>query len=72
MRITIDSYIKYCRVIGGNRLLLPITDDAIIVETKTSASESIDKIQNKIPFQRVRFSKYCRAVNARRSVMHSG
>jgi hypothetical protein len=64
MRITIDSCIKYCRVIGGNRLLLPVTDDSIIVEIKTSASASIDKIQNKIPFQRLRFSKYCRAVNS--------
>lgn len=64
MRLTIDSCINYFQVLGGQRLLLPIHDDSIIVETKTSTSISMDKIQKTIPFQRVRFSKYCRAVNS--------
>ena len=64
MRLTVDGCINYFRVVGGKRLALPIHDDSVIVETKTIPSISMDKIQKTIPFQRVRFSKYCRAVNS--------
>ncbi len=64
MRLTVDRYINYSRVVGGERLFTPIFDDSIVVEIKTSTSMAVDRIYKTIPFQRTRFSKYCRAIDS--------
>ena len=49
-----------------NRKLSPddLNDSNIIVEIKTSIKKNLDDLIELFPFQRIRFSKYCFAVES--------
>ena len=58
VRISIDREIKY-RDFKTN---IEFNDENIIVELKTSYNKNLDKLINDFPIQRIRFSKYCFAI----------
>ena len=58
VRISIDREIKY-RDFKTN---VEFYDENIIVELKTSYNKNLDKLMNDFPIQRIRFSKYCFAI----------
>ena len=58
MRISIDKNITYTNFYTGKSF----NDKKIIVEIKTSANKDLDILMETFPFQRIRFSKYCFAV----------
>ena len=61
VRISIDTGIKY----KNFQTNISYNDDKkIIVELKTSANKDLDDLIKLFPFQRIRFSKYCYAVES--------
>ena len=58
MRITIDKNITYTNFKTGKSF----EDKKVIVEIKTAANMDLDILMETFPFQRIRFSKYCLAV----------
>ncbi len=56
-RLTIDTNIKYT---GFKKLNYNKADPYIAVEIKANIQSDLDKLMKEFPFQRVRFSKYCR------------
>lgn len=61
VRISIDTGIKY----KNFQTNISYNDDKkIIVELKTSANKDLDDLIKLFPFQRIRFSKYCFAVES--------
>tara|TARA_Y100000746_G_C15407955_1_gene409111 strand:- start:537 stop:1130 length:594 start_codon:yes stop_codon:yes gene_type:complete len=59
-RLTIDSGISYSEY---NNPMNCIKDIDAAIEIKAQFNISLDKLRNQFPFQRVRFSKYCRGCN---------
>ena len=59
-RLTIDTRINY---IEYNKLNNFKFDPYVAVEIKAKINSSIDQLLKEFPFQRVRFSKYCRGFN---------
>ena len=64
VRVTVDKNITYRRFGTKESRHACVHDSAIIVEIKAPISSSIDFLFDSFPFERVRFSKYCRAVAA--------
>ncbi len=60
-RLTIDTNINYTKF---NELNYTKSDPYAAVEIKASIHSNIDKLMEEFPFQRVRFSKYCRGYNS--------
>ena len=60
VRLSIDQNIIYKSYKNQNYF----SERRIIVEIKTSIDKSADFLVDKFPFQRIRFSKYCFAVDA--------
>ena len=58
VRISIDKEITY----RDFKMNLELKDENIIVELKTSHNKNLDELVNDFPIQRIRFSKYCFAV----------
>ena len=58
VRISIDKKINYTNF-NTNQTL---ADDNIIVELKTSINKNLDDLFKMFPIQRIRFSKYCLAI----------
>ena len=58
VRISIDNNINY-KLYTNNSCK---RDGISIVEIKTSIEKNLDKLISDFPFQRIRFSKYCNAV----------
>ena len=56
-RLTLDRNIAYSKVDELNYIK---SDPCVAVEIKANIHSNIDKLLNEFPFQRVRFSKYCR------------
>ena len=56
-RITIDNNILYEDYKNKN---ISKKDEVITVEIKSNYNQSSDKLHSQFPFQRIRFSKYCR------------
>jgi hypothetical protein len=56
-RLTIDSNITYTKVNESNFIK---SDPSVAVEIKANIHSNNNKLLNEFPFQRVRFSKYCR------------
>tara|TARA_B110000971_G_C19908500_1_gene453420 strand:+ start:76 stop:669 length:594 start_codon:yes stop_codon:yes gene_type:complete len=56
-RLTVDTNISYKDFKNEN---LNKKDSAIAVEIKTNPNHSLDDLLQQFPFQRIRFSKYCR------------
>ena len=58
VRISIDDNIKYKLFTGGAAK----HDESSIVELKTSIKKNLDELISDFPFQKIRFSKYCNAI----------
>ena len=56
-RLTVDTNITYKDFKNKN---LSKKDSSIAVEIKTNPKHSLDDLLQQFPFQRIRFSKYCR------------
>ena len=62
IRLTIDEKIIYRKIANG-KIFEPSTFDKYnIVELKCNSNKSISLLSNNFPFERTRFSKYCRGV----------
>jgi SPX domain protein involved in polyphosphate accumulation len=62
-RITLDTNINYSLYYGQNESFKKNKDENIIVEIKSQNTDALNDIQKKFSFQRIRFSKYCRAID---------
>ena len=60
IRITIDQKIAYT---DFNNINLFYKDELNAVEVKSNFNKSVDELYSVLPFQRIRFSKYCRGFN---------
>ena len=60
VRISIDKKISYENFLTN----VVFTDTKSIVELKTSVEKNIDDLVKDFPFQKIRFSKYCFAVES--------
>ena len=58
VRISIDKEISYENFLSNSVFF----DDKLIVELKTSIHKNLDDFVKDFPFQKIRFSKYCFAV----------
>ena len=58
VRISIDNEIEY----QDYKTSIKAKDDNIIVELKTTFNKNLDELVSDFPMQRIRFSKYCFAV----------
>ena len=63
VRISIDKNIEYT----DYKTNISFKDTNTIVEIKTSAKKNLDELIAEFPFQRIRFSKYCLAVESLRN-----
>jgi hypothetical protein len=63
VRLTIDQDIKYAKINSDGQSFYINTDTDIIVEIKANNDVSIDYLFKMFPFERIRFSKYSRAIN---------
>ncbi len=64
VRLTIDKEITYIKLNNQNKEINKSDEKDIIVEVKSDDQVSTEYLYKKFSFERVRFSKYCRAVNA--------
>ena len=62
IRLTIDEKITYKKIIDKKVSKLSTFDNYNIVELKYAPYQSVNKVLKNFPFERVRFSKYCRGV----------
>jgi len=63
VRLTIDQDIKYEKINSDGQNIYLNTDPNIIVEIKADMGVPIEYLFKMFPFERVRFSKYSRAIN---------
>ena len=61
-RLTIDKKIIYKNFTNGKISKFSTFDNFNIVELKYSSSQSVNNISKNFPFDRTRFSKYCRGI----------
>ncbi len=62
IRLTIDKNIIYKNFNNGEISKFSTVDNFNIVELKYDFKKSIDEVIKNFPFERVRFSKYCRGI----------
>lgn len=62
-RLTIDEKIKYKKIINSRISDLSTSDNFNIAEIKYKSDKSINLINKNFPFERIRFSKYCRGID---------
>lgn len=60
-RLTIDTNIIYSPY--SKKSIFTSSDPYVAVEIKADIKSKVDQLINSFPFQRVRFSKYCRGFN---------
>lgn len=63
VRLTIDQNIEYVMVNNGRESSHRIVDSEIAVEIKAADHIPVEYLLDKFPYERVRFSKYSRAIN---------
>ena len=63
VRLTIDKNIEYQATDGHRSSIYKIMDEEIAVELKAAESVPIEYLMERFPFERIRFSKYSKAVN---------
>lgn len=63
VRLTIDRYIEYSKLNSQGKGIYKKYDPYIIVEIKAEDFVPLEYLFKKFPFDRVRFSKYSRAIN---------
>ena len=61
VRITLDTSIVYKEF--GKKKIIPY-NKSIIVEVKSNNLDNNNHIEDKIHFQKIRFSKYCNAIDS--------
>jgi len=64
VRVTIDKKIEYKQLNPRGNAIFKINDPDIVVEIKAEDNVPIEYIYNKFQFNRIRFSKYSRAINS--------
>jgi len=64
VRLTIDKNIEYHTVDGHRSSGHKIKDKEIAVEIKAADGVPIEYLMKKFPFERIRFSKYSKAINS--------
>ncbi len=62
IRLTLDEKITYKRIINREVSKFSTFDNYNIVELKFNSKKSINFVGQNFPFERARFSKYCRAI----------
>ena len=62
IRITVDENIYYKKIINKQVSKFSIFDSDCIVELKYNSDKFVDFCNKIFPFQRIRFSKYCRGI----------
>jgi|APSaa5957512535_1039671.scaffolds.fasta_scaffold91841_2 hypothetical protein len=63
VRLTIDQDIKYAKINSNGQSIYIHNDTDIIVEIKANNEVPIEYLFKMFPFERIRFSKYSRAIN---------
>ena len=63
IRLTIDQDIRYKKINSLGYEVVGARDPDIIIEIKAQDSTSLEHLIRKFPFNRIRFSKYSRAIN---------
>lgn len=63
-RLTIDKNIQYSSFNLNNEICLNRSEENFALEIKSSNSDSTELLDLNFPFQKTRFSKYCRAVES--------
>jgi SPX domain protein involved in polyphosphate accumulation len=64
VRLTIDTQLEYTRLNSHGKGVYKSHDEDIVVEIKASDDVPIEYLFRKFHFERVRFSKYSRAINS--------
>ena len=64
IRVTVDQDITYRRVVARFQSTPVTSDPDIAIELKAPHELPVDKLNSLFPWDRMRFSKYCRAVEA--------
>ena len=62
IRLTLDEKISYRRIVNNKISDLSTPDNHNIVELKFSSNKLINFVNQNFPFERARFSKYCRGI----------
>tara|TARA_Y100000590_G_scaffold403221_1_gene489691 strand:- start:2854 stop:3480 length:627 start_codon:yes stop_codon:yes gene_type:complete len=62
IRLTIDEKIFYKKIVGKKISKLSTFDNFNIVELKYTSNKLANQVRENFPFERIRFSKYCRGV----------
>jgi len=62
IRLTIDEKIFYKKIVGRKISKLSTFDNFSIVELKYTSDQLANQVRENFPFERIRFSKYCRGV----------
>jgi len=66
VRITVDEKIIYKKIVNKKISELSTSDNFSIVELKSQNFKIINQMNDNFPFERIRFSKYCRGVESTR------
>ena len=64
VRLTIDRYIEYIKLNSRGKSVYKIYDPDIVVEIKAENFVPIEYLFKKFYFERIRFSKYTKAINS--------
>ena len=67
IRLTLDERITYKRIVNREVSKFSTFDNYNIVELKYNSEKSINFVRQNFPFERARFSKYCRGIEFIRS-----
>ena len=62
IRLTLDEKITYKKITSRKISDLSTFDNHITVELKYNKEQLVNPVFNNFPFERIRFSKYCRGI----------
>ncbi len=64
VRLTIDQDIEYAKISNKKENIFKTPDSEIVIEIKANNQVLTDYLFRMFPFERIRFSKYSRAINS--------
>ena len=64
VRLTIDENIEYIKISNKKELPFKNVDSEMAIEIKAGNQVPISNLWQMFPYERLRFSKYCRAINS--------
>ena len=64
VRLTIDKNIEYIAINGHSHTPHKIVENGVAVEIKAPDSVTIEYLNSQFPYERIRFSKYSKAINS--------